>query len=76
MKNALEKMQQLLDIGSASKGQLDPQEIAQKAWAIRMPEAEKLRATRGSKLYEYMSQELIPSLSTAFANYYLGLQGN
>lgn len=76
MKNALKKMQQLLDIGADSKGQRDPQEIAQKALAIQMPEAEKLRVTRGLKLYEYMSQELIPSLSTAFANYYLELQMN
>jgi len=76
LENALEKMQQLLDIGKDSKGQRNPQEIAQRALAIRMLEAEKLKVTRGTKLYQYLSQELMPSLSTAFANYYLELHKN
>lgn len=73
LKNALKKMQQLLDIGTNCKDPRDPQEIAQKAMAIRMLEAEKLRVTRGEKLYQYLSQELIPSMSRAFASYYLEL---
>ena len=76
MKNALEKIQQLLDIGADSKGKRDPQEIAQRALAIRMPEAEKLKGTRGLKIYQYLSQELMPSMSKAFANYYLELHEN
>jgi hypothetical protein len=73
IRNALEKMQQLLDIGTDCKDWRDPEEIAQKAMAIRMMEAEKLRVTRGEKLYQYLSQELIPSMSRAFASYYLEL---
>jgi hypothetical protein len=37
-----------------------------------MPEAEKLKATRGEGLYEYLSRELMPSMSQAFARYCLG----
>jgi glyoxylase-like metal-dependent hydrolase (beta-lactamase superfamily II) len=76
LENALEKMQQLLDIGADSKGQCDPQEIANKAMAIRMLEAEKLKGTRGAKVYQYLSQELMPSMSRAFASYYLELHKN
>jgi glyoxylase-like metal-dependent hydrolase (beta-lactamase superfamily II) len=73
LRNALEKMQQLLDVGTNCKDRRDPEEIAQKTIAIRMLEAEKLRVTRGEKLYQYLSQELIPSMSRAFASYYLEL---
>jgi glyoxylase-like metal-dependent hydrolase (beta-lactamase superfamily II) len=76
LKNALEKMQQLLDIGADSTGQYDPQEIVNKAMAIRMLEAEKLKGTRGAKVYQYLSQELMPSMSRAFASYYLELHKN
>jgi hypothetical protein len=70
MNNAFGKMQQLLDIGAEYKD-CDSQEIIDMAMTIRMPEAEKLRMARGPELYEYISQELIPSMSKAFADYIL-----
>jgi hypothetical protein len=63
-------MQQLLDIGTNCKDQYDSQEIGQKALAIRMLEAEKLKVTRGAKLYQYLSQEPMPSMSRVFASHY------
>jgi glyoxylase-like metal-dependent hydrolase (beta-lactamase superfamily II) len=67
--NALEKMRQLLDIGARHRDQNDRDVIVQKTMAIRMVEAEKLRDTRGEELYLYLSQELVPSMSRAFASY-------
>jgi glyoxylase-like metal-dependent hydrolase (beta-lactamase superfamily II) len=70
IKNALDKIQELLDIAATCR-QCEPQEIVKKVMAIRMPEAEKLRVTRGEELYQYLSQELMPSMSRAFASYCL-----
>jgi len=71
LKNAIKKMQQLLDVRANCKDQCNPEEIVQKAIVIRMPEAEKLKVSRGADLYQYLSQELMPSMSRAFASYCL-----
>jgi len=67
--NALDKMRQLLEIGAPCKDEDDRERIVQSATAIRMAEAEKLKSTRGMSLYQYLSEELIPSMSRAFATY-------
>ena len=38
-----------------------------------MPEVEKIRQARGEGIYEYMSGELVPSLSKNFTNYTMNL---
>jgi glyoxylase-like metal-dependent hydrolase (beta-lactamase superfamily II) len=76
MQHALNGMQRLLDIGASCIKEGKPKEIASRVLASRMPEIKKIMAKRGESLYEYMSQELVPSLSTAFASYYLGLHKN
>ena len=47
LKNALAKVQQLIGIAAGCRAKTDPQEIFEKVMAIRMPEAEKMRAARG-----------------------------
>jgi len=74
IQRALDGMQQLLDIGEQCLEEGKPEEIASRFLASRMLEVEKLRAARGESLYEFMGQELLPSLSEAFAKYYLELQ--
>ena len=64
-------MQQLLDIGAACIKEGKPQEIEARSKAVRQLEVEKLRKTRDQTLYNYLSQELMPSMSQAFAKYYL-----
>ena len=75
LETALAKAQQLLELASACRRGCDPEEIMQKALAITLPEAGKLRAARGERLYEYVSQELMPSMARAFAGYCSGLYG-
>jgi glyoxylase-like metal-dependent hydrolase (beta-lactamase superfamily II) len=76
MQRALSGMQRLLNIGGTCLKEGKPKEIASRVLASRMPEIEKIRVKRGESLYAYMNQELVPSLSTAFASYYLGLYKN
>jgi glyoxylase-like metal-dependent hydrolase (beta-lactamase superfamily II) len=71
LRNAIEKVNHLVDIATEYKGQYDPGELYRKVLSIRMQEAEKLRSARGEKLYEYLSQELMPSMSRAFTDYCL-----
>ena len=74
MQRALDRMQRLLDIGAKFAEERNAEDIAHGVIAGVMPEVEKLRKARGESLYKYMSQELVPSMSMAFANYYLELQ--
>ena len=74
MKGALHKIQTLFDIGDQSVKEGKENEIASRLIKILMPEVEKIRAVRNQDIYEYLSQELIPSLSANFARYYLNLQ--
>jgi glyoxylase-like metal-dependent hydrolase (beta-lactamase superfamily II) len=69
IQNASRKMQQLLDLGIRCIRQGKPEEIESQAIALLMPEADKLRITRGESLYEYVIRELIPSMSQAYARY-------
>jgi glyoxylase-like metal-dependent hydrolase (beta-lactamase superfamily II) len=72
IKAALARMKQLLDIAAECIKAGKPQEIEIRTLALRLPEAEKIRKTRGDEgLYYYLSQELIPSLSRAFMVYSL-----
>ena len=74
IQQALSRMQQLLDIGAACVKEGKPQEIEARSKAVRQLEVEKLRKTRDQTLYNYLSQELMPSMSQAFAKYYLETQ--
>jgi hypothetical protein len=70
IKAALNRMQQIMDIAAECIKAGKPQDIETRTLALRMPEAEKIRKTRGDEgLYYYLSQELIPSLSKAFMAY-------
>jgi glyoxylase-like metal-dependent hydrolase (beta-lactamase superfamily II) len=71
--NALRKIEQLLDIASRYKGPEDRETIVREAMTVRMVEAEKIRKVRGAEdLYQYLSRELIPSMSHAFGAYCAG----
>jgi glyoxylase-like metal-dependent hydrolase (beta-lactamase superfamily II) len=72
IKAALARIQQLLDIAAECIKAGNPQDIETRSLALRLPEAEKIRKTRGDEgLYFYLSHELIPSLSKAFMAYSL-----
>ena len=73
LNNAMIKVQQLIDVSLELN---DQAEIFKKVMSIRLPEAEKIRAVRGEKLYEYLSQELMPSMSRAFTGYCQGLHAH
>ncbi len=73
MQRAIDGMQQFLDIGAQCVAEGKPEEIEPRITAVKMLEAEKLRAARGQELYEYTSEELIPFQSRVFAQYYLNL---
>jgi glyoxylase-like metal-dependent hydrolase (beta-lactamase superfamily II) len=70
--SALARIQQLMDIAAECIKAGKPQEIEARTLALRLPEAEKIREVRGDEgLYDYLSRELIPSLSRAFLDYSL-----
>jgi glyoxylase-like metal-dependent hydrolase (beta-lactamase superfamily II) len=73
IQRAVDGMQQLMDIGNTCIKEGYPEEIAPRALAVKMIEAEKLKK-RGPVLYDYISQELVPSQAKIFANYYLQLK--
>lgn len=72
IQGALDKIERLLDIGEQCVKDGKKGEIANRVISsILTPELEKIRAMRGGSFYDYLSHELIPSMSAAFANYYL-----
>jgi glyoxylase-like metal-dependent hydrolase (beta-lactamase superfamily II) len=71
MQRAMDGMQQFLDIGAQCVAEGKPEEIEPRVTAVKMLEAEKLRAARGQELYEYTSEELIPFQSKLFAQSYV-----
>ncbi|MFC1958159.1 hypothetical protein ACFLVQ_01150, partial [Chloroflexota bacterium] len=71
LQRALNRIQRLLDIGAECLAEGKTKEIAPRVIASVMPEVEKIGMARDESLYNYLSQELIPSMSTVFANYYL-----
>ena len=76
MKRAVDNIQWLLDMGSRCMEKGKQEEIATRFMDRYMPEVEKIRAVRGEGIYEYMSGELVPSLSKNFTNYYVDLHQN
>lgn len=76
LEGALAKVQQLIELASSCDARSNPEEIMRKALAVTMPQAEKLGRARGDKLYAYLSQELMPSMSRAFAAYCQQLSGS
>jgi glyoxylase-like metal-dependent hydrolase (beta-lactamase superfamily II) len=70
MQRAMDGMQKFLDIGTQCVAEGKPEEIEPRVTAVKMLEAEKLRAARGQELYEYTSEELIPFQSKLFAQNY------
>ncbi len=75
IQGALDKIQKLLDISATCVKEGKEGEIAARVWNNRLaPELEKIKSGRGGTFYEYVSQELTPSMSQAFAKYYLSTQ--
>ncbi|MCL5735776.1 MAG: MBL fold metallo-hydrolase [Actinobacteria bacterium] len=67
---ALVRMQALLDIGAHCARRNKPEEIELRVMAKLLPEVEKIGKVRDAGLYEYLRDELAPSMAQAFANYY------
>ena len=70
IENALTKMQQLMDIGERCTKEGRPEDIEKEVYARIVGEADKVRASRGEDLYQYLSKELLPNLARGFARYY------
>lgn len=73
IQGALDKIQKLLDIGEQCVKEGKAGEIAHRVRStLLVPELEKIKATRGmGGFYDYLSNELTPSLAAAFASYYV-----
>jgi glyoxylase-like metal-dependent hydrolase (beta-lactamase superfamily II) len=71
IRRTLAGIQRIMDIAEACVREGKPQEIEPRVLASKMPEVEKLRKTRGERLYEYTRDELVTHHSTYFAQYYL-----
>jgi glyoxylase-like metal-dependent hydrolase (beta-lactamase superfamily II) len=69
MTRAINKMQQLLDIGIKYMSEGKPEKIAPEVYEVIMPELEKLRVFRGEELYQYAAKEHIASQAKLFAQY-------
>lgn len=69
MTRAIDKMQQLLDIGIKYMREGKPDKIAPEVYKIIMPELEKLRVFRGEELYQYAAKDHIASQAKLFAQY-------
>ena len=74
MRRALDAAKRRFDVGSETMEEGRPEELTSRIIVSIAPEIEKLRATRGGSLYEYMTEELVPAWSRAFAVYYQELQ--
>ena len=71
IQRTLTGIKSIIDIAEQCIKEGKPEEIEPKVLASKMPEVEKLRKTRGEKLYQYTSNELITHHSKYFAEYYL-----
>jgi glyoxylase-like metal-dependent hydrolase (beta-lactamase superfamily II) len=69
MVKAIGIMQQLLEIGIRCLSEGRPERIADKVMEITMPQLEKLRPVRGEAVYQYATQEHVPSQAKIFAKY-------
>ena len=74
MQCALTGMQKLMDIGAKCLAEGKPEELVSRIYASKVPETEKLLATRGKVLFDYITNELNTHHAEAFAKYYLSLQ--
>lgn len=66
---AIDKMQQLLDIGTKYMREGKPELIADEVYAMILPELKKLRAARGEEVYQYAAREHVASQAKLFAKY-------
>lgn len=73
MERSMDNIRWLLDMGAKCMKEGKPEDIAGRFMDRVMPEVEKIREARGEGIYEYMSGELVPSLSKNFTNYYMNL---
>jgi glyoxylase-like metal-dependent hydrolase (beta-lactamase superfamily II) len=69
MTRAINKMQQLLDIGTKYMSEGKPEHIASEVYDVILPELKKLRKVRGEELYEYAATQHISSQAQLFARY-------
>jgi glyoxylase-like metal-dependent hydrolase (beta-lactamase superfamily II) len=69
MARAIEKYQQLLQIGFKYIREGEPELIADKVCEAILPELEKLRLARGEAIYHYAAREHIPFQARLFAKY-------
>ncbi len=69
MLRAIDKMQQLLDIGSTYMKEGKGDKIADEVYGLILPELEKLRTTRGEELYQYAASDHIASQAKLFAQF-------
>jgi len=69
MSNAIDKMQQLLDIGREYMKTGKADSIADKVYQTILPELEKLRPVRGEELYQYATKEHVAAQAKLFAKY-------
>jgi glyoxylase-like metal-dependent hydrolase (beta-lactamase superfamily II) len=73
IQSALDNIQRLFDIGEKCVKDGKQGEIATRIMSILMQEVEKIRAVRKQDIYDYLSEELTPSLAANFARYYLNI---
>ncbi len=69
MERAIDKMQQLLDIGTTYMKEGRADEIADKVYSLILPELEKLRTARGEEVYRYAADDHIASQAKLFAEF-------
>jgi glyoxylase-like metal-dependent hydrolase (beta-lactamase superfamily II) len=69
MTRAIDKMQQLLDIGTRCMREGKPELIVDEVYAAILPELEKLRVVRGEEVYQYAAGEHVASQAKLFAKY-------
>jgi glyoxylase-like metal-dependent hydrolase (beta-lactamase superfamily II) len=69
MERAIDKMQQLLDIGTTFMREGKAAQIAGEVYGTIMPELEKLRTTRGEEVYRYAADDHIASQAKLFAQF-------
>jgi glyoxylase-like metal-dependent hydrolase (beta-lactamase superfamily II) len=69
MARAIDKYQQILEIGRKYMSEKKPEVIADKVYEAILPELEKLRLVRGEAIYQYASREHIPFQAKLFAKY-------
>jgi glyoxylase-like metal-dependent hydrolase (beta-lactamase superfamily II) len=69
MQRSIDKMQQLLDIGTRYVREGKPEKIAPEVYAIILTELKKLRVARGEELYQYAAGDHIATQAELFARF-------